>query len=235
MTRVKAKDHFLIGLFAIMAVIVCFPVASWATYASRLDFNIDANHNGSGASISYAGGVLSGVNIEVDEVTGLGVGNVVTGGPVAINTGRLNFNALNGTGDVTNGWTFSGGSLTITGGFNGSPIDTQLLSGTFQNVTVSVIPLFSGYQFDIMWGNFTDTKDQNLAEYFFGPSPPNNFIGAMNLSFTTVGATDSAFTTFPLGSVLSGDVFNTPVPVPAAVWLLGSGLLGLLGIRRRMS
>jgi hypothetical protein len=25
----------------------------------------------------------------------------------------------------------------------------------------------------------------------------------------------------------------SPVPVPAAVWLLGSGLLGLIGIRRR--
>jgi len=24
-----------------------------------------------------------------------------------------------------------------------------------------------------------------------------------------------------------------PVPIPAAVWLLGSGLLGLAGIRRR--
>jgi hypothetical protein len=26
---------------------------------------------------------------------------------------------------------------------------------------------------------------------------------------------------------------SNPVPVPAAVWLLGSGLLGLIGIRRR--
>jgi hypothetical protein len=25
----------------------------------------------------------------------------------------------------------------------------------------------------------------------------------------------------------------SPVPIPAAVWLLGSGLLGLIGIRRR--
>lgn len=28
--------------------------------------------------------------------------------------------------------------------------------------------------------------------------------------------------------------YNNAVPVPAAVWLLGSGLLGLIGIRRRM-
>ncbi|SEM01166.1 VPLPA-CTERM protein sorting domain-containing protein [Syntrophus gentianae] len=29
-------------------------------------------------------------------------------------------------------------------------------------------------------------------------------------------------------------LYGTPVPVPAAAWLLGSGMLGLLGIRRRM-
>ena len=30
-----------------------------------------------------------------------------------------------------------------------------------------------------------------------------------------------------------GDEFTPPVPLPAAVWLLGSGLLGLIGIGRR--
>jgi hypothetical protein len=29
------------------------------------------------------------------------------------------------------------------------------------------------------------------------------------------------------------DLEVNPVPIPAAVWLLGSGLLGLIGIRRR--
>ncbi|MEA5115639.1 MAG: VPLPA-CTERM sorting domain-containing protein [Geobacteraceae bacterium] len=27
---------------------------------------------------------------------------------------------------------------------------------------------------------------------------------------------------------------NAPVPIPAAAWLLGSGLMGLVGLRRRM-
>jgi len=35
------------------------------------------------------------------------------------------------------------------------------------------------------------------------------------------------------GSVTAGTVTNTVVPVPAAVWLFGSGLLGLVGIARR--
>lgn len=38
---------------------------------------------------------------------------------------------------------------------------------------------------------------------------------------------------FSNGSVLSIDAVPTVVPVPAAVWLFGSGLLGLIGIARR--
>lgn len=43
-------------------------------------------------------------------------------------------------------------------------------------------------------------------------------------------ATGSAWTT---GLRIDGFVGVSAVPVPAAVWLLGSGLLGLIGIRRR--
>jgi hypothetical protein len=34
-------------------------------------------------------------------------------------------------------------------------------------------------------------------------------------------------------AVHSGDVSASVVPVPAAVWLFGSGLLGLIGMARR--
>ena len=33
---------------------------------------------------------------------------------------------------------------------------------------------------------------------------------------------------------LNGEITGSAVPIPAALWLLGSGLLGLLGIRRRL-
>ncbi len=36
------------------------------------------------------------------------------------------------------------------------------------------------------------------------------------------------------GSFSHVTLYGTPVPIPAAVWLLGSGLLGLIGVGRRM-
>lgn len=36
-----------------------------------------------------------------------------------------------------------------------------------------------------------------------------------------------------LGGEIRGQVIVNPVPIPAAVWLFGSGLLGLIGIARR--
>ena len=46
------------------------------------------------------------------------------------------------------------------------------------------------------------------------------------------GANWSAATT-PYGLGDLGTPFNSPVPIPAAVWLFGSGLLGLAGVARK--
>ena len=53
--------------------------------------------------------------------------------------------------------------------------------------------------------------------------------GANKIWVRIEGATDSELYNFGQG-VWAG---FTPVPIPAAVWLLGSGLIGLLGLRKR--
>jgi len=51
-----------------------------------------------------------------------------------------------------------------------------------------------------------------------------NWLAAAHVQNTPAGASGSAW--------VGGTI--TPTPIPAAAWLLGSGLLGLVGIRRRM-
>ena len=77
----------------------------------------------------------------------------------------------------------------------------------------------------------------------------NDATAARNVSFTI---TDPSLLAFFNGAISNGtfgvgfdpdchywgsdiwvDIHTSPVPIPAAVWLLGTGLLSLLGIRRR--
>lgn len=85
------------------------------------------------------------------------------------------------------------------------------------------------------------------------PAKANNPFGGSGLTYLTHG--DSSFVEFFAvagqeysvylgGNDIGGDIFGIPyaykvnisaVPVPAAAWLFGSGLLGLIGINRRKS
>lgn len=207
--------------------------------AVELNFNINAPTSG---FVSYdgTGGGLIGANIEVDHVVGLST-------PVNANVTSLcvscvlNFNSgsLIGAGGPppsgsNNGWwRFGpGGSITITGGvqLQGStdiPTGIMLLSGTFDNAFVQDV----GSSFKVTFGSFTDTKHHDLLAYYGLAPSPSPFEGALTLLFGSVntGVGDS----FASSSVFSGSIANTPVPVPAAAWLFGSGAVALAGLARR--
>ncbi|MFA7061838.1 MAG: VPLPA-CTERM sorting domain-containing protein [Pedobacter sp.] len=55
-------------------------------------------------------------------------------------------------------------------------------------------------------------------------------INATTNQLTFPGATD-----YPATYTVGANIDVTPTPIPAAVWLLGSGLLGLVGVGRRKS
>ncbi len=73
----------------------------------------------------------------------------------------------------------------------------------------------------------TITVDTTSATWF-----GFNFLGIDELIFTSYGGTNAG--NGGVGIHFAMDNFTySPVPVPAAVWLFGSGLLGLMGFSRR--
>ena len=129
------------------------------------------------------------------------------------------------------------------------PINTKSQLGTtltaFTSAGGSVFPTLGG-------GKIVDSQDIALSPFAsvdkgvdigdaFSVVGQNTVVRTENAagSITTGGPFDLMSVTVAFGLTaqtgvgFSGFVEQTPVPVPAAVWLFGSGLLGLVGIARR--
>jgi len=129
-------------------------------------------------------------------------------------------------------WDFdTGGIISVDGGVSAAGIagGSALLTGTFDSA--SVFDVGGGtFNFKIAGASFVDQKNEGLLAYLGLPS--GNYVGGLKIHFSTSGtpAVGHALTSVQL---FSGNVVNSPVPVRSAVWLFGSGLLGLAGIARR--
>jgi hypothetical protein len=211
-----------------------------------LDYTLDSS-NDPQASIYYnpTDLRLHGSNIAVTSITGIGTtqtnqnSQAITGGLLNFVTGKL-------TGTTGNTWNFAqGGSITVTGGvapLSITNVSTPLLSGAFDSVSVTQIPLFGQPTFAIVGGTFSAVGSQSIYNYFNMPSVSSS-ADSINLSFY---ATTGSIKNNNLNSniIASGNILETsistpvdnlivPTPIPAAAWLLGSGLIGLAGLRSR--
>ena len=112
---------------------------------------------------------------------------------------------------------------------------------------------------DIVYNDGVDTHthaDETGSWNLASTDDPYAQWGAMSSDWTTLGDWDANRAGFNAELLADGQLeginaigwfsgdpnayfldvpFAEPVPVPAAVWLLGSGLLGLIGIRRKIS
>lgn len=233
----KGKKALIVVLAVLAAFVLIIPSGAWA-YLYVVDFV--GSGSGNAGSISYAGGTnpLVAANIQVDRVYGKVIdtsGTVVyTSTEYIVSNSDLDFT----TGNRISGWTFGpGGSITLTGTVNGS-ITGTLLSGSMaaneSGVSAEVIRLVQ--QLSLCLATFQDTKNQDLLNLLFGSSVyatpgSTGWNGGLHFDFytSTLPAVGDAFTSSSMGSI---DVANTVVPIPPSVWLLGAGLVGLVGLRR---
>jgi hypothetical protein len=66
-------------------------------------------------------------------------------------------------------------------------------------------------------------------------SEPNDYSGPASEQYVLMYAENGFWNDQSELPGITGYIAESPVPVPAAVWLLGSGLLGLFGIKRRFN
>ncbi|MBU4233025.1 MAG: hypothetical protein L6277_00560 [Desulfobacterales bacterium] len=130
------------------------------------------------------------------------------------------------------GGTSPQGSITLQGGI--PPLNmsggTSLSSGGFGTASVTEPAPVRGNAFFYLAGsNFTDNKNDGLLAYFGIPHQTAN--GNFDPGFAASFA--SAPGAFTGTMVTSGNILNHLAPFSSTLLLLGSGLMGLVGLRYR--
>jgi len=239
--RGKHKHHsFSIStsLFLLATLFVLLaPSFSTASTVGGIDFLIYEDQTT--GSISYnSSGNLVGTNIIIDQVLGKqtpsnsGISYDISGGSFSFTTGSLL--SYNKTGNVEE-WIFgSGGSITITGGIASLGISdgsTLLSNGSFDYVEVTRYDN-NYFEITLVFSTFEGASVISKLASEYGYTTTDGYYGGLNLTFNAAITNDQNhyFTSELIGS---GDVITNPVPIPPSVLLLGSSLLGLLGIGAR--
>lgn len=145
---------------------------------------------------------------------------------------------------------FNGG---ITGAFGVGLINS---SGPLESANVSgtgVLSIFDGFETlsaDLNWidiatfgtaGSLNTTGSANLTNISYvgtngdllALANAGDGINTASFQFTSPTSLTDLFTTRTSVTSTSFSGSITPVPIPAAIWLFGSGLLGMIGIARR--
>ena len=155
---------------------------------------------------------------------------------------QMNFNGVfNASGTITDAGTGSFTSLTVFFGQHWTATATTFFDfGSGANTWAGTAPAGAySYNFSltanqVAWGTLFDWNSNPLIPV----------LNIMTCTGTTTGSTctgtGTAMQTPPFAGqapafngVVSSDFGETVIPIPAAVWLFGSGLIGLVGVARR--
>ncbi|GEM_PF-2956109 len=232
----SVKRNFAL-LTLVSAACITIYSADHAKAASNIDYTL--GDKPSTSLVWSTGGALStvnGSNISVEDLIGINTPEnsgvslpftdalfSFTSGTYRSNTGSFYNYSAGGTFKVVGSFDFNGN-----GNIDASETNLTLLSGTMGAMTLDKS---TANRYEINNTALAIT-DYALASYFGYPSG-TLFNGVMNLAFN-VGELPEAFQ----GGGTDGDISTTPtspVPVPAAAFLMFSGLAGLLGFRKNSS
>jgi hypothetical protein len=162
----------------------------------------------------------------------------------------------NNPGYASGSPTSSSNHNSVTAGSALAVFTSQALNSLYPGVSTATTGglenFLNGLQNDYQNGlsSLTGTETGTATETFASSETKYGFIGGPDLSatgstaiklfgFTGNGINGGTLQSYILGSVTlaaNGTLTitgNTPVPLPAAVWLFGSGLMGLVGVSRR--
>jgi hypothetical protein len=224
-------------LLVFMAMTMVFAMAVAAQAQIIIDLEIAPIQTG--ASVSFLGNNLVGFNLVIDKITGINTplhaGNADA---LTSNNGLWNFTAPKLTATPPDHWLFQNDlgstSLAVTGDFTnattlGSVTDpVPFIAASW--ISAEVHKIVGSANSYAVTGVFTDFKSLDLLNYFGVPNDKMTatFTFGITLPFGIVPP--DQFTSL---TVQSGDITQTPIP--GSLLLLGSGLLGLVGLRVRRS
>ena len=137
--------------------------------------------------------------------------------------------------------TYSLGSLTSTPAIQFIQITPGAFSDTFNFNIGTVSDLAASASVHALdFSSLSVLQISGLSMSIFGPSgmisgptAPEVSVTVHNLSAGSYHAQISGNATGAFGGSYSVAMVAAPVPVPTAIWLLGSGLIGLVGVSRR--
>jgi hypothetical protein len=140
------------------------------------------------------------------------------------NGGTIDMTAATAPLDWTNGFLFGGVPFKP---YTTGPIVADITGGV---LTVSSLPLAGNYD----TSNFNMTPDSvpTVLNLIQTGSDTYAYRIAFSHLFTIVDDPSETYVGYTTYWILEGTM-STAVPIPAAAWLMGSGLLGLAGVARR--